>query len=170
MLVTFCNEDTFILPIASLRLSRPTDGQSVATVLYSTFESTWLPQVTPTSAAWFRNSAKPELYWQERGALFVVAEIDGHVVGFVDWDADFVNALHVRNDCARRGIGRLLLNHAERAMIGAGQQQARLETDTFNIASRAFYTAHGYEEREQYPDLEWDSDLTTILMIKSLYD
>jgi len=169
VLVTFHNEEKLALPIASLRLSRPTDGQSVAAVLYSTFESTWLPQITATSATRFRNSAKPELYWQERGTLFVVAEIDGHVVGFVDWDADFVNALHVRNDCARRGIGRLLLNHAERAMIGAGQQQARLETDTFNIASRAFYVAQGYQECEQYPDLEWDSDLTTILMVKPLF-
>jgi ribosomal protein S18 acetylase RimI-like enzyme len=167
-MVTLCNEDPSALPITSLRPSRPTDGQSVAAVLYSTFESTWLPQITATSATRFRNSAKPELYWQERGALFVVAEIDGHVVGFVDWDADFVNALHVRNDYARRGIGRLLLNHAEGAMIGAGQQQARLETDTFNIASRAFYFAHGYQEREQYPDLEWDSNLTTILMVKAL--
>ncbi len=169
MLVTFCNEDASVLAIVSLRPSLPTDGQSVAAVLYSTFESTWLPQITATSAARFRNSAKPELYWQERGALFAVAEIDGHVVGFVDWDADFVNALHVRNDYARRGIGRLLLHHAERAMIGAGQRQARLETDTFNVASRSFYVAHGYQEREQYPDLEWDSDLTTVLMVKALF-
>jgi GNAT superfamily N-acetyltransferase len=156
------------LPVAALRPSVPADRKSVVAVLRSTFESTWLPQITEASAAQFRNGAKPEHYWEERGALFVVAEMDGGVVGFVDWNDDFVNALHVRSDCARLGIGRLLLNHAERAMIDAGHQQARLETDTFNKASRAFYASLGYQEREQYPDLEWNSGLTTVLMVKAL--
>lgn len=31
----------------------------------------------------------------ERGLHFWVVEVAGEVVGFVDWEGDFVNALHV---------------------------------------------------------------------------
>ena len=42
------------------------------------------------------------------------------------------------------------------------------ETDTFNVRSQAFYAARGYQEARRYPDTEWDSGLTTILLVKSL--
>jgi hypothetical protein len=44
----------------------------------------------------------------------------------------------------------------------------RLETDTFNTGSCAFYLARGYSEAGHYPDEEWDSGLTTVLFIKRL--
>ena len=103
-------------------------------------------------------------YWQG----FVVAESDGEVVGMVHWQGDFIGALHVDPRQARRGIGSALLRHAEAGMLADGVRIAQLETDTFNLKARGFYAAHGYAEAVQYPDEEWNSGLTTVLMVKAL--
>ena len=68
----------------------------------------------------------------------------------------------------RRGVGAALLALAEAGMRADGHAQARLETDTFNTQSRAFYRKHGYAEVDTYPDEEWDSGFTTVLLVKPL--
>jgi len=55
---------------------------------------------------------------------------------------------------------------AEKAIEASGYIQVRLETDSFNQQSQAFYKALGYEEKDRYPDLEWESGLTTVLFEK----
>ena len=90
------------------------------------------------------------------------------ILGMVHWEGDFIHALHVRPDAQRRGAGRAGVAHAVAAIAAAGHGQARLETDTFNAQSRAFYAGLGYREIDSYPDLEWDSGLTTLLLEKAL--
>jgi GNAT superfamily N-acetyltransferase len=89
-------------------------------------------------------------------------------VGFVDWEGDFVNALHVLAVHARTGVGAVLMDVAEAEIAAAGFAAVRLETDTFNARSQAFYRARGYAEADRYPDEEWDSGLTTLLLVKTL--
>lgn len=151
-----------------IRQAGPEDADALKAILRDTFESTWLPQLTPEAAAAYRGEDRPAAYVAERGLLFVVAEVDGAVVGLVDWNGDFVNALHVRSDHARSGVGGRLMDHAEAAMATAGNAQARLETDTFNLRSQAFYAKRGYREAGRYPDEEWNSGLTTLLLVKPL--
>jgi ribosomal protein S18 acetylase RimI-like enzyme len=151
-----------------IRQARPDDAAALKAILRDTFESTWRPQLTPEAAAAYRRDDRPAAYVGERGLLFVVAEVDGEVVGFVDWTGDFVNALHVRSDHARSGVGGRLMDHAEAAMAAAGHGQSRLETDTFNTRSQAFYARRGYREAGRYPDEEWNSGLTTLLLVKDL--
>ena len=151
-----------------IRQARPDDAEALKAILRDTFESTWLPQLTPEAAEAYRRDDRPSDYVGERGLLFIVAEVDGAVVGFVDWNGDFVNALHVQSDHARSGVGSRLMDHAEAAMLAAGHLQARLETDTFNTRSQAFYAARGYREADRYPDEEWNSGLTTLLLVKGL--
>lgn len=151
-----------------LRPARADDAAALRTILHDTFESTWRPQVTADAARAFRDEDRPSAYVGERGALFHVAERDGEVVGFVDRDGDFVNALHVLAAHARTGVGAALMDHAEAAIAAAGFSEARLETDTFNARSQAFYARRGYVEVDRYPDEEWDSGLTTLLLVKRL--
>ena len=151
-----------------IRKAGPDDAAALKAILRDTFESTWLPQLTPEAAAIYQRQDRPAAYVGERGLLFVVAEIDGTVVGFVDWNGDFVNALHVLATHARSGVGSRLMDHAEAAMAAAGHAQARLETDTFNTRSQAFYARRGYREAGRYPDEEWNSGLTTLLLVKQL--
>ena len=153
-----------------IRKAGPEDAGALKAILRDTFESTWLPQLTPEAAEAFRSQDRPAAYVGERGLLFVVAEIDGTVVGFVDWNGDFVNALHVLAGQARSGVGGRLMDHAEAAMAADGHAQARLETDTFNTRSQAFYAKRGYCEAGRYPDEEWNSGLTTLLLVKVLGD
>ena len=151
-----------------IRKAGPEDAGALKAILRDTFESTWLPQLTAEAAEAYRREDRPAAYVGERGLLFIVAEVDGAVVGLVDRDGDFVNALHVQSDHVRSGVGSRLMDHAEAAMLAAGHLQARLETDTFNTRSQAFYAARGYLEADRYPDEQWNSGLTTLLLVKGL--
>ena len=156
------------MPDTLIRRARPDDATALKAILRDTFEGTWLPQLTAEAAQAFRSEDRPANYVGERGLLFLVAEIGGEVVGFVDWDGDFVNALHVRSSHARTGVGGGLMDRAEAGIAEAGFPSARLETDTFNLRSQTFYAARGYLEAGRYPDEEWNSGLTTILLVKAL--
>ena len=153
---------------ALMRPARPGDAAALRAILHDTFESTWRPQVSPAAARAFLAEDRPAAYVAERGLEFWVAERGGAVAGFVHWQGDFVHALHVRSSQARAGVGRRLMDVAEAAIARSGFASARLETDTFNIASQAFYRARGYREADRYPDKEWNSGLTTILLVKAL--
>ena len=151
-----------------LRAARPEDFAALRAILYDTFESTWRPNINAAAAQTFIQEDRPARYVGARGHRFWLVEAAGEVVGFVDWEGDFVNALHVRSAYARQGIGHSLMDHAELQIARASFALARLETDTFNRRSRAFYAARGYREAELYPDEEWNSGLTTILLVKPL--
>lgn len=60
------------------------------------------------------------------------------------------------------------MDKAEAAIAETGFAQARLETYTFNLRSRAFYDQRGYREADRYPDNEWNSGFTTLLLVKPL--
>ena len=149
-----------------LRRCRAGDKRAVVAVLYDTFQSTWLPEISEEAARAFREEDRPERYFEARGAQFWVAIIEGDVAGFIDWEGDFINALHVRSAYARQGVGASLLEHCEAQIRLAGGRQAALETDTFNTVARAFYTRNGYVETDRYPDTEWNSGLMTLRMVK----
>ena len=151
-----------------VRRARPHDAAALRAILRDTFESTWRPNVTAAAAQAFLDEDRPAVYVGERGLEFWVAEARGEVVGLVHWQNDFVHALHVRASHARRGVGAALMDLAEAKIAGAGFAAAMLETDTFNQRSQAFYAARGYQEARRYPDTEWSSGLTTILLVKSL--
>jgi len=149
-----------------IRPSLSDDSAALIAILHDTFESTWRPQITPAAVAAYQQGNRPAAYVAERGHLFHVATRAGVVVGLVDWQDDFVHALHVHSAHARSGAGTALMYLAEAEIARAGFPAARLETDTFNTRSRAFYAARGYIETGRYPDEEWNSGLTTLLLEK----
>ena len=137
-------------------------------ILYDTFESTWRPNITEAAGAAFLAEDRPSAFVGEKGLEFWVAERGGDVVGLVHWEGDFVHALHVLASHARTGVGAALMDRAEAGIAQAGFASARLETDTFNQRSQAFYAKRGYAEAGRYPDEEWNSGLTTLLLVKPL--
>ena len=151
-----------------VRGARQADAPDLRAILHDTFESTWRPQISTAAAQAFLTEDRPAAYVAKQGLDFQVAEWEGVVVGLVHWRDDFVNALHVRSDHARRGIATRLMDRAEAEIARSGFAAVRLETDTFNTTSQVFYAARGYREAGRYPDEEWNSDLTTILLVKSL--
>ena len=151
-----------------LRPATLADAAALRAILRDTFESTWRPNITAAAAEAFLTEDRPSAFVGEKGLGFWVAERGGEVVGLVYWEGDFVHALHVLASHARSGVGAHLMDHAEAQIARAGFPSVRLETDTFNQRSQAFYAKRGYVEAGRYPDEEWNSGLTTLLLVKPL--
>ena len=74
-----------------------------------------------------------------------VAETDGQIIGWVAIREDYLDALYVAPESARRGIGTQLLQFAEEALRARGIGALRVEA-SWN--SEAFYIRRGYEPLE----------------------
>jgi ribosomal protein S18 acetylase RimI-like enzyme len=155
-------------PILEFRPAEPADQASLVALLTDTYRVTWLPQLRTEVAERFERERRLEHYVAECHEQFWLAVQEQRIVGMVHWRGDFLEALHVLRACQGLGIGGALLELAEARMRDAGIAVSRLETDTFNRQSRGFYRKHGYEEVGEYPDAEWDSGFTTVLMRKRL--
>jgi GNAT superfamily N-acetyltransferase len=81
-------------------------------------------------------------YWPEMS----VAEEDGALLGVVQPMGDEVNGLWVDPAHQGRGVGTLLLRHAEALIAGAGYDRSWLTCSGFNPRGCRFYLARGYQE------------------------
>jgi len=151
-----------------LRPACSADHAALIAILRETFRDTWAPQMRPEAIEHYDIETRSAGYVETSAAAFVVAELDGKIAGFIHWAGDFVHALHVSATARRSGVGRALMEMAEREIRQAGLGRVRLETDTFNGPSQALYRALGYREIDRYPDIEYDPDITTVLLEKLL--
>ncbi|HVU22515.1 MAG TPA: GNAT family acetyltransferase [Opitutus sp.] len=79
---------------------------------------------------------------------FLVAEVDGRVVGCVmagyEGHRGWINYLAVAPDRQRGGLGRALMAEAERLLRAAGCPKINLQVRTGNTAVIAFYRRLGF--------------------------
>lgn len=99
------------------------------------------PQRNPTANIERKLAFDDGLFWlaeDERGALAgtVMAGYDGH--------RGWIYSLGVAHAQRRRGIGRDLMEHAERELRRRGCPKINLQVLTANATSIAFYRALGY--------------------------
>lgn len=152
-----------------IRPARSDDAPALIALLHATFQDTWMPQMSAEALTrWQARDDGPEAYVRDKGADFVIAEIDGALAGMIHWHDGFVHALHVDARYRRRGIGAALMAEAERATREVGLARLRLETDTFNQPSQALYRTLGYVEIDRYPDITYDPRIVTVLLEKVL--
>jgi ribosomal protein S18 acetylase RimI-like enzyme len=151
-----------------VRPATAADAPAVKAILRQTFEATWRPHMSAAAAERYHVADRGGRYVEEKIESFIVAELDGPIVGMVHREGDFIEALHVLPKHQRMGIGRRLMERAEQEIERSGSPHVRLETDTFNEGSRSFYAALGYVEVGRYPDEEWNSGFTTVLLEKRL--
>ncbi|MFC7977624.1 GNAT family N-acetyltransferase [Streptomyces cinereoruber] len=78
----------------------------------------------------------------ERGGVHCLTQ-DGRIVGFSVIDGSTVDLTMVDPDHHRRGLGRLLLRHAEETLL-ARYPSIRLETFPDNTRAMSFYEACGW--------------------------
>jgi ribosomal protein S18 acetylase RimI-like enzyme len=80
--------------------------------------------------------------------LFLVAEVDGEVVGTVmggyDGHRGWVYAVAVQPQSQRRGIGSALVRRVEKALAERGCWKVNLQVRASNAAVIAFYEKLGY--------------------------
>lgn len=88
-----------------------------------------------------------EVAWYREKAIFLVAEVDGLVVGFTcaNHQTGLIWALFLDRSFEGRGIGRALLDSALASLAEAGHRQAWLTTGAGTRAER-FYRAHGWRD------------------------
>lgn len=118
------------------------------------------------------------LPWPERSFRFEltdnpasrcwVAELDGKIVGMiVVWlivDEAHVATLATHPEYRRQGIGRRLLAHALRHMIGDGARSSFLEVRASNFPAQEMYRKFGYEATGRRRHYYRDNDEDAILM------
>ena len=84
-----------------------------------------------------------------RPEMFLVAVAEGVIVGSViagyEGHRGWINYLAVDPACRLRGIGRALMEEAERLLFAAGCPKINLQVRSTNQAVIAFYRAIGFE-------------------------
>lgn len=108
----------------------------------------------------------------------VVATIDGQDVGLLSLQlhspyAAEVHLIAVLPEHHRSGIGRTMLQHAERRLANSGVEFLQVKTlsekrpDPNYDKTRQFYLAQGFRPLEEFPTL-WDPSNPALQLIKSL--
>lgn len=140
----------------TLRAARWSDAPAIARIHVQTWRDTYAG-VVPDSYLVGMTVAGQTRTWQRRirasvrGQHLLIAEVSGAPAGFVDCGpsrfpslpfAGEVYALYVAGDWQGRGLGRLLMTGAFRALLAAGRRSALVWVLTSNPA-RFFYEALG---------------------------
>ncbi len=126
-----------------IRAFRPQDGVDVAEL--------WLRAGLEDSAEAARASIRDKL--GEQPHLFFVAIADGRVVGsaMAGWDGHrgWLHRVAVDPRERRRGVGRRLVEVAERALAAVGCPKVNLQVRAGNAQGEAFWRAVGYRAEER---------------------
>lgn len=129
--------------------------------------------------AWFGIEEALQMYASDSARLPGFAIVEGErLLGFVSLHRHFPDAweLHcmaVHADARGRGLGRMLLAHTERWLIGQGARWLQVKTVAATSDSkayaqtRAFYERLGFEPLEVFPTL-WSPSNPCLQLIKSL--
>lgn len=143
-----------------LRRARKTDAVPIATVHVQTWRDAYRGLLPDTFLAALSIDARQRFWTNELEVLAPdrcpwLAEAGGAVVGFAsagpsrDGDAGAatgeVYAIYVLPECWERGLGRNLLRHVERDLLGHGYDRATLWVLEGNARARRFYEAAGWQ-------------------------
>jgi ribosomal protein S18 acetylase RimI-like enzyme len=90
---------------------------------------------------------------QRSGTVFLMAEMDGQLVGSVvathDGRKGWINRLAVASPFRRQGIARMLVQAAERRLAGAGIEIVACLIEDWNQESQRFFQSIGYSRFDQ---------------------
>jgi ribosomal protein S18 acetylase RimI-like enzyme len=123
----------------SVRAFRPSDEPAVDALWRTVF---------PDSPPWNDPNADIRRKLAVQPDLFLVAELDGRVVGTTmagyDGHRGWVHLVAVSSEARRRGIGRALMEEAERRLAALGCPKLNLQVRGSNRGVVAFYERLGY--------------------------
>ncbi|MBM7130623.1 GNAT family N-acetyltransferase [Dyella mobilis] len=114
------------------------------------------------------SGAMSDTFARRVGELFYVADVEGCTAGsgMIDLSTGKIDAVFVRPDCMRRGVGRTIVDHLERLALRAGLSHVHLEA-TLNAAP--FYRALGFQdEGERLYESSLGVSLACLAMSKPL--
>ena len=141
----------------TIRAGTPADAPAIRTLHRRSILAVGREFYTEAEVASWAHGLVPERYaraMSEKGEEFLLA-IDeaGAVVGFCSYKDDEILGLYVDPSHARSGIGRAMLDRAERALASAGQYVIKVrasrsghdfyETQGFQVVSERFWKTRG---------------------------
>ena len=133
----------------TIRRGIEADFPGLKRVLQETFESTWLPEITPAAARNYVEGNVGHRFVDEQGRNFLVALVGGEVAGLVNWRDDFIDALHVGSRHQRLGVGRALMRALEAELARRGCPKLNLQVRGDNRDVVAFYQRLGYRVEDR---------------------
>jgi GNAT superfamily N-acetyltransferase len=100
----------------------------------------------------------PEGYWRfaNSGETFRVAERDGEIVGFANWQGDELRSLFVSPECQRAGIGSTLFAFCDR--------ENRVSFLKAALGAVSFYKRFSFAEAGRGFDMKRGIQLPHVLM------
>ena len=135
-----------------IRAYREADAPAVGRLIADTFGEFNLWSVTPEERDLllgpFRHARSVEPAHQEaiaqaiRSEMVFVAEVDGEIAGVLRGRTTRLGSLFVRGDLHRRGIGRRLVAHFERACAEQGGRTIKVAATLYAVT---FYLEMGYK-------------------------
>jgi len=147
---------------ATVRTFLPADAAAVTEIL----------KESPQAANWTEASVRESAGW--RGMVSLVSESDGKVTGFISGRqvADQAEILNLAVSAAKRreGEGGALLKAAMDELRARQVSCVFLEVRESNEAAIAFYTKHGFSERDCRLNYYHDPEEAAIVMEMKLGD
>jgi len=150
-----------------IRSAEQQDVPALVRLLRRSWLVTWAPSLPFEAAQAFATAAPARRHAENEWHSFVVAPREDVLLGMVQTDRDFIEALHVDPSCWNDRVGSKLLNEAER-QIARTYAVARLEVRSFNARARTFYTRRGWTEVRQYRATECGSPVVNVEMQRTL--
>jgi ribosomal protein S18 acetylase RimI-like enzyme len=150
-----------------LRPAEERDVPVLVRLLRRSWLVTWAPELPFEAVQAFAAADPARRIAENEWHSYVVATHEDMLLGMVQTDRDFVEALHVDPGYWNGGVGSKLLNEAEQR-IACAYAIARLEVRSFNTRARAFYTRRGWIEVRRYPGTECGSPVENVEMQRTL--
>ncbi len=144
-----------IIRVRDLRLE---DMQAVLNIEYKCFKDPYPPSLLNHLYSLYPDG-------------FLVAELDGKVVGYViavvRWGATgHVLAIGVDSPHRRHGVGSALMVNALDRLRRKGARHVRLEVRASNRAAQDFYLRLGFNQREVVPNYYADGEAGVVMTYK----
>ncbi len=127
-------------------------------------------EILSFSSPWTESHFRYELN-ENPYAFLLVAEAEGHVIGYIDFWITFqqaqINNLAVIPTLRHQGIGKVILNDAINRIKQASCESITLEVRVSNLIAQKLYTKHGFKALIKKPHYYADGE-DALLMEKRL--
>ncbi|MEH2625820.1 GNAT superfamily N-acetyltransferase [Bradyrhizobium sp. AZCC 1719] len=151
----------------TIRLAEERDVPALARLLRRSWLVTWAPELPFEAVQAFAAVDPARHHAENEWRNFTVATCENVLLGMVQMNHDFIEALHVDPSHWNSGVGSKLLTKAEE-QIARTSPVARLEVRSFNSRARAFYARRGWTEVRQYQGTECGCPVNNFEMQKIL--
>ncbi|MFC5422843.1 GNAT family N-acetyltransferase [Bosea eneae] len=134
----------------TLRAGARDDVEAVKRLLDRSWLTTWAPELPLAAVARFAAQDGARAYVEAMVESFELAVApDGRIVGMLHLHGDELSAMHVDPAFQGLGVGRVLLDRAEAALLDRSAQP-RLEVDLSNTRALAIYRRRGWREVRRF--------------------